>query len=112
MFAHTLILATTRLPHPEQADITRIKNLLNQGLAMIEYFGPEIDNQADFEDEDMRAVGLSITYIEFFFETDLEIEYDALNEEQIDVILTGHINASYDIEINAGEKDITINLHH
>lgn len=63
MFCHTLILATTRLQHPGMTDLKSIRNLINQGLAMVEYFGPEIDNTSDFLEKDMETVSESISYI-------------------------------------------------
>lgn len=110
MNKHTLILSTAKVHIPDNVTIDFITSLMNTGVAMVEYFGPEIDNPECFVDEDMKAVSETISYFEFFFDTEEPIKYDDLNEEQIDHLLLEQIKKSAHIEMKADEKDVIIYL--
>jgi hypothetical protein len=64
---HTLILSTARIKIPFGVSIKFTTNLSNLRWALTEYFGSEIDYDADFVDTNMKAVSRKITYFEFYF---------------------------------------------
>lgn len=108
---HTLILSTAKLPIPEGVTIDFVTNLLNRGLTGIEYFGVELDNPECYIDEDMEAASSEITYFEFHFETQDPIDYNSLNEVEVDQLIYDLIKKSAHVELRADEKDITLYLH-
>lgn len=107
---HTIILSTAKVHIPENVTIDFITNLMNRGVAMVEYFGPEIDNQADFIDNDMKKIRAEISFFEFFFDTEEPINYESLNENEVDQMLSNLIKNSANIEMRADEKDIVVYL--
>ena len=110
MKQHTLILSTAKVKIPDVITVDQVTSLINRGLTGIEYFGVEIDNQADYIDDDMRAASEEITYIEFYFETEEPIDYDSLSMEEVNVLILDIIKKSAKIEIRADEKDVTLYL--
>jgi len=112
MESHTLVLATTKTTIPPDLFIEFVTSLINRSVAMVEYFGPEIDNPCDFIDDDMKNVSEEITYIEIFFDTELPIDYDDLDESQVDELILSTIGASSKIEMKSDGKDIVVHLHH
>jgi len=107
---HTLILSTAKVAIPEGVTIDFITSLINRGLTGIEYFGPEIDNQEDFIEPDMKLASEEISYFEFFFDTDEPIEYDLLSETDVDGFVLDLIKKSANIDLRADEKDIIVYL--
>ena len=107
---HSLILSTAKVAIPEGITIDYITNLLIRGLTGIEYFGTELDNPECYIDEDMTAAASEITYFEFHFETPEPIEYNSLNELQVNQLIYDEIKKSTHIELRADEKDITVYL--
>lgn len=112
MIAHTLILSTAKVTIPENLSIDFITSFINRGLTGIEYFGPEIDNQEDFVEPDMKLASEEISYFEFFFDTEDPIEYDLLSETDVDGFVLDLIKKSANIDLRADEKDVTLYLHH
>ncbi|EJG02270.1 hypothetical protein [Flavobacterium sp. F52] len=110
MKSHTIILSTAKVAIPHQLSIDFITSLINRGLTAIDYFGVEIDNPECYVEEDMKALSETITYFEFFFDTEESIDYDSLNENEVDQLLLDQIKKSANIEIKADEKDIIIYL--
>lgn len=110
MFQHTLILSTSKVHIPEAINIDFIIHLVNRGLTAIDYFGYEIDNQADYVEEDMKLASAGISYFEFNFDTEESIDYGSLDTEQIYNLLFDIIEKSANIEMRTDEKDIIIYL--
>lgn len=110
MFSHTLTVSTAKIPIPDQVSIDFITSLINRGVAMVEYFGPEIDNCEDYVEEDMKLVSGQISYFEFYFSTEQSIDYDALTETEVDQVLFDAIDKSDKIKLQADQKDIMIYL--
>jgi len=110
MESHTLILSTAKLTIPNVITMDMVTSLINRGLTGVEYFGIEIDNQADYIDEDMKAASEEITYIEFYFDTEESIDYDSLSLEEVNALILDIIKKSTQIEIRADEKDVTLYL--
>lgn len=107
---HTLILSTAKVTIPDVIKIDQVTNLINRGLTGIEYFGTELDNAADYIDVDMKAAAEQITFIEFYFDTEESINYEALSIEEVNEMILDVINNSAKINIGADEKDITLYL--
>jgi hypothetical protein len=107
---HTFVLSTPKIAIPESISIDFVTNLINRGVAMSEYFGPAIDNQADYVEDDMKGVRETTTYIEFHFDTEEPIEYEMLSETDVDNLIFDIIKKSANIELRADGKDITVYL--
>lgn len=105
---HTLVLSTPKIAIPESITIDFVTNLINRGVAMAEYFGPEIDNQHDYLEDDMLGGREETTFVEFYFDTDSEIDYDLLSETEVDELILSILNHSESLEIRTDGKDITI----
>ncbi|BDU25154.1 hypothetical protein [Flavobacterium sp. GSB-24] len=110
MYNHTLTVSTARKPFPNEVSIDFVTSLINRGVAMVEYFGPEIDNCEDYVEEDMKLVSEQISYFEFYFSTEQSIDYDALSETEVDQILFDAIKKSDKIKLQSDQKDIMIYL--
>ncbi len=104
---HTLILSAPKLTIPESNIIEFIKDLISSNLLNIDYFGYEIDNPVDYEDDLMIAKRLSTSYITFQFEAD-EIDYENYKEEQTLQLIINLIQSNKIEEIMVDEKDIEI----
>jgi len=109
---HTLILSTAKVTIPDVITIDQVTSLINRGLTGIEYFGVELDNDADYIDNDMKAASEEITYMEFFFETEEAIKYEALSIEEVNELILDAIKKSARIDIEADHKDVTLYLHY
>ena len=107
---HTLILSTPKLDVPEAVTITYVTNLLHKGLLLIEYFGIELDNTADYIDQDMKEFDENISMIDFHFSTEEPLDYDSLSVIDVERLIDNIIKQSDYVELRANEKDITINL--
>lgn len=110
MNSHTLILSTAKVTIPDVITIDMVTSLINRGLTGIEYFGIEIDNQADYIDDDMKAASEEITYIECFFDTEETIDYDSLTVVETNALILDIIKKSAHVEIRADDKDIELYL--
>lgn len=110
MHQHTLILTTNKLMIPQEVTIDFVKTLINRGLAPVEYFGMELDNQEDYIDDDMAAVSEEITYIEIHFNTDEIIEYEDLDEVEVDNLIMDLFDKNPNSEVRIDGKDVTIYL--
>lgn len=110
MESHTLILSTTKTTIPTDIKIDFVTNLINRGLALTEYFGVEIDNQADYVSQDMQKVSTDITYIEIYFDTEKEINYEALREDEVDELILNIISHSDKLEMRTNGKDVVVYL--
>lgn len=110
MANHTLILSTAKVTIPANLRIDFITSLINRGLTGVEYFGPEIDNQEDFIEPDMKLASEEISYFEFFFDTQETIEYDLLSEIDVDGLVLDLIKKSTNVGLRTEGKDIVIYL--
>jgi len=87
----TLILSTPRFVITSNPNIIEIiNNLIHNNLVNIDYFGSELDNQADYIDEEMALKMATSTYITFHFEQNLinEVDYDGDEELTLNIILS------------------------
>jgi hypothetical protein len=110
MHHHTLILSTAKLHVPNGIVFTYVTNLLHRGLTVIEYFGTELDNTADYIDQDMKEFDEKISLIDFHFGTEEAINYDSLSVIEVEKLIDDIIKKAGHIDLRANEKDITINL--
>ncbi|MCK8143186.1 hypothetical protein MW871_14950 [Flavobacterium sp. I-SCBP12n] len=110
MQTHTLIFSVPKLQIPEVLTIEFVINIIKNDLASIDYFGFEIDNQADYTDFEQQEVNDKNTYIDFNFSTPNVVEYKALSKTEIDTLILEIIENSESIELRADHKDVTIYL--
>ena len=110
---HTLIISTPRLDIPENPNIIELINgLVHNNLCNIEYFGGELDNQADYIDDEMAIKIASSTYITLHFDQNSinEVDYDLPEDNvlnlMLDVIMENQIR-----EVIVDEKDIEIYIY-
>lgn len=104
---HTLILSAPKLKIPESNIIEFIIDLISSNLLNIDYFGYELDNPVDYEDDEMIAKRLGTSYITFQFEAD-EIDYDSYKEQQTLQLIINLIESKKIGEILIDDKDIDI----
>lgn len=107
---HTLILSTAKLHIPEAITITYVTNLLHRGLLLIEYFGIQIDNQPDYIDADMEEASHKISYVDFHFDTEEPIDYDAMSITDVEHLIDNTIKHSDKIDLRTDGKDIAVYL--
>jgi len=112
MNAHTVILSTTKTEITKDSSCDTIAHLINRGIAMVDYFGVELDNDADYIADDMKDVSNDITYIEIHFETEEPIDYDSLNEVEVDNLILDLLANTENKEVRCFGKDITLYMHH
>ena len=110
---HTLILSTPRLEIPDNPNIVELINsLVHNNLCNIEYFGDELDNQADFVDDSEQARIDSTTFITLHFDqssTD-DIDYN-LNEESVLNLILTVISENQIKQVIVDEKDVDIYIY-
>lgn len=110
MEKHTIILSTAKVIIPENVTIEFVSNLITNSITMIDYIGPEIDNQEDYVSAEIKKASDQITYIMFHFDTIEDLGYESLNDEDIRHLIGDLLQESEDMEVRAGEKDITVYL--
>lgn len=110
MYSHTLILETTKLELPNNIGVEFVTKLINSGLVTVEYFGIEVDNQADYESDEMINASKEKTYIEINFDTDHEINYNALSENERIEFVSNVLKYSEKPDFRTDGKDLTINI--
>ena len=82
---HTLILTTPRFDIPSNPNVIEIiNNLIHNNLVNIDYFGGELDNGIDYEDEASAIKRKSSTIITLHYDQNAndEVDYN-LNDEAI-----------------------------
>ncbi|WP_157492523.1 hypothetical protein [Flavobacterium sp. TAB 87] len=108
MYDHTLILSTSKIDMPEGVNADFILKIINQTEITTEYFGVELDNPTDYENEEMKAAESAKSFFEFYFSTVQEMEYHLLTKEEARHLLDTLFNTGAKSEIMAGIKDVTI----
>lgn len=110
MIQYTVVLESRRFPIPESGILELVKHLIERGKTKIDYFGLEIDNPADFADEEMERKNEETTFINISFESEVEIDIENLSEQiQINYILD-ILNTQPVVELQRDQKDISIIL--
>lgn len=110
---HTLILTTPRLNIPSNPNVIEImNNLIHNNLVNIDYFGSELDNGIDYEDEAAEIKRKSSTFITLHFDqnandnVDYNIEDEAILNRALNVILEKQIR-----EVIADKNEIEIYIY-
>lgn len=109
MEANTMVLSTAKVAIPQVTTVEFVTGLINRGLTQVEYFGVEIDNHCDIVSDDMQKLSSEITYIDIHFDSEKGIDYDSLNETEVDNIALNMLQECR-AEIRTDSKDITIYL--
>lgn len=110
MIQHTLILTTPLIEIPATNILDFAKDLIASNLTNIDYFGIELDNGADYVDEEMQNKFANSTYLTFHF-TDIEINYLSLNEDNVINLLFNLLNNNEIGQIIVDEKDIEVYIN-
>ena len=105
MESHTLILATPKAEIPSTEIILFVKNIIENNLAKIDYFGIEQDHQADYIDEKMQTTIDNTSFITFHFDYP-EIDYDKFNDEEILQLIIDVIEQQKIGEVKIDDKDV------
>ena len=88
---HTLVLSTPRFDIQSSPNVIEITNsLIHSNLVNVDYFGSELDNQADYIDEEMALKMATSTYITFHFDENVasKVDYDCEEEQVLNLILS------------------------
>lgn len=109
MKTHTIILTAPKLSIPKNNIIKFIKDLIISNLLNIDYFGIELDHQADYMDEKMIAHEKSSSFITLNFDSEV-LDCKSFTEVETFQFLINLLEQRERIEILQDEKDITINL--
>ncbi len=107
---HSLILRTPKSKLPKVVTFDFVTDLMSRGLLRIEYFGIEIDNQADYLDAHMKQQSDESTFINVNFDTEQVVIYSNLTIIELENYLKKITSNSNDMQISNDENDITINL--
>lgn len=110
---HTLILSTPRIGIPENPNVIEMLNdMVHNNLCNIEYFGGELDNQADYVDESEQLKINSTTYltIHFDLESSNTIDYNSSEDIVLNKMLTVLMENQIR-EVLVDEKDIEIYIY-
>jgi hypothetical protein len=110
---HTIILTTPRFEIPSNPNVIEIlNNLVHNNLVNIDYFGGELDNQADYVDEEMKEVIETTSFITLHFDQNASdnIDYDIDEESALNLVISiVMVNQIRDVIVD--EKDIDIYIY-
>ncbi|MBP4142023.1 hypothetical protein J3S90_09430 [Flavobacterium sp. P4023] len=104
---HVLILSTKRINIPASHFIQLVISLIDENEMEIDYFGIEIDNPADYLDEQMKLKINTTSFITIHFECD-KIDYGSYSDEAVLNFITDVLRYDEEKEIKADDKDIEI----
>ncbi|MCK8142968.1 hypothetical protein MW871_13795 [Flavobacterium sp. I-SCBP12n] len=104
---HVLILSTKRINIPSSDFIPLVSSLIDENEMEIDYFGIEIDNPADYLDEQMKLKISTTSFITIHFECD-KIDYSRYSDEAILKFIIDVLHCDEEKEIKADDKDIEI----
>lgn len=110
---HTLILSTPRIEMPDNPNVIEMVNeMVHNNLCNIEYFGGELDNQADYVDESEQLKINSTTYltIHFDLESSNTLDYNSSEESVLNKMLT-ILMENQIREVLIDEKDMEIYIY-
>jgi hypothetical protein len=110
---HTIILTTSRFEIPSNTNVIEIlNNLIHNNLLNIDYFGGELDNQADYLDEEMTNKIATTSFITLHFDqnTSDDIDYNS-DEETILNLMASTLMENQIKEVLVDEKDIEIFIY-
>lgn len=102
---YTLILSSPKIKIPESNIIEFILDLIKSNLVNIEYFGYQLDIQADYDDEEMIAKRLGTSFFTFQFEYN-KLEYDDYTEEETLKLITNQLATKQIGKIIIDDKDV------
>lgn len=109
MKSYTIILTSPKTAIPSDGIVAFIKDLIVSNLLNIDYFGIELDHQADYQDEKMIAHKNSSSFITLNFDSEV-LDYKNFTEVETFQFIINLLEQREKIEILPDEKDITINL--
>ncbi|OCB70197.1 hypothetical protein [Flavobacterium crassostreae] len=104
---YILILTAPKLNIPESNIIEFILDLIKSNLVKIEHFGYELDNPADYENDDMIATRLGTSYFTFQFELN-KLDYDDYTEEETLQLIVDQLQTKQIGNIIIDDKDVDV----
>lgn len=107
---HTVILETSNKEIPKGQIVPFVLDLISKDQFLVDYFGCELDHQADYIDEEMQHKIDTKTVITINFETEEPIDYDSLTSFEASALISHNLKHPSDIEIIVEDNDITIHL--
>lgn len=110
MIQHTVILSTSQIIIPSVGIPLLVKHIIENYAPKIEYFRDEPDNPADYVDEEMQRKIDTTTFMEINFETEMPLDYDSYDINEVYTLILDHIQHSKTREVTCDNKDITMNL--
>jgi len=112
MIQHTIILETYKKNIPLKVDLDYVTNLIIKDRPIVEYFGIELDNDADYINTNMQMKFVRTTTIVINFESTDEINYDKYSRDEIFDLISKYFSLTMksEVRIESDEKDITIYL--
>ena len=108
---YTVILTSPKIDIPSDNIIEFVKELISSNLVNVDYFGGQLDNPVDYEDDEMIAKRLGTSFINFQFEMDAIDFDDYNNDDAIFQLLINLIESKRVFDIIVDEKDIDIYLY-
>lgn len=108
---HTVILKTPLLTVPNAGILLIVKHLIENNRTKIDYFGGEIDNPADYIDEEMQKEIDNSTFVEISFESEDEIDYHSIEPHEVYNIILDQIESAKERITQTDGKDITVSLY-
>jgi hypothetical protein len=107
---HTLILSLPKFDIPYQPNVIDIINTaIHNNLVNIDYFGPELNNAADYIDAEMKIKIISTTYITLHFDYDFQKKLSyASSEDEIFSFIVSILMKQPVQKVILNEKDIEI----
>lgn len=112
MITYTAILEFLTFDLNTAINKERLLYLIANNPFRIEYFGGELDNQADYIDEETEKELMKYSYFTFHFDLPAEkvVDFDLKNEEMV-VILSEVISKNELKDVRNDGKDATIYIY-
>ncbi|MCC9016943.1 hypothetical protein [Flavobacterium lipolyticum] len=112
MMNNTIILETYRKEIPIEPSVDFVVNLIVKDRPIIEYFGIELDNEADYVSREMLQKISLTTIITINFESRDEINYNTYTPDEVYDLICKYFSFTMEskIKIDSDGKDITINF--
>ena len=107
---YTIVLETDRIAIPESKIVEFVIQLLERNELKIDYFGFEIDNPADYANEEMERKENETTFININFESDQAIDLDNISEKEKIVFIRELLTMNEKISIQRNQKDIMLSI--
>ncbi|WP_289659480.1 hypothetical protein [Flavobacterium panacagri] len=110
MTHYTIVLETPKITIPESKIVEFVIHLLINDRLRIDYFGFEIDNPADYSNEEMERKENETSFVNINFESDHEIDLDNMSEKEKNIFINELLTVNEKISVQSDQKDITLSI--